>query len=334
MIMREQKNLYDSTVQYFVWVNKKLFYHFFFSVFTMPSSTNSSKITIKPLSAYNLFFQYNRIKLLASQDNDNSETLLKTDSAPLPGLEDVEGNLTLSASEAEIRKYRKKVIESTIHGSFNDLSMKANHGSMTFLEMSNYMSKKWKNADETTKSIFRQISNERKAKRQKLQFDSYKKSAERFSLTAKSAALAKVTQLSKNNLLDKHSTGSPTDSIVPVSRYEIIKTNASMRKSSITRDDRLPDLRNSGSFPSPLTREACDHHNDNNKMARGDLWPNFPVCYEIGNSKSPFPAYQNTSSDTISLIDEEPVPLYGNTEQLMSNEDLQGWLSKLDWTQI
>ncbi|KAL7469853.1 hypothetical protein ACHAXS_010113 [Conticribra weissflogii] len=293
-------------------------------------------MNIKPLSAYNLFFQYNRIKLLAPQNID-PDNLEKPYSAPHLGPENVEDNFPLqSTSQQEIRMHRKRIIESTIDNSpFNDPSTKANHGSMTFLEMSNYMSKKWKNADETTKSIFRQISNERKAKRQKLQFDSYKKSAERFSLTAKSAALAKVTQLSKNNLADKHSTGSPTDSIAPVSRYEVIKTNASMRKSGITRNDPLPDVRNSGSFPSPMTREACDHQNDNDKMmVRSHFWPNLPFCYEIRNSKKPFPAYGSSSSNTISLIDEEPVPLYGNTEQLMSNEDLQGWLSKLDWTQI
>eukprot|EP00569_Conticribra_weissflogii_P011939 CAMPEP_0171385218 /NCGR_PEP_ID=MMETSP0879-20121228/38874_1 /TAXON_ID=67004 /ORGANISM="Thalassiosira weissflogii, Strain CCMP1336" /LENGTH=308 /DNA_ID=CAMNT_0011897515 /DNA_START=240 /DNA_END=1163 /DNA_ORIENTATION=+ len=193
----------------------------------MSSSTKSRKNT-KPLSAYNLFFQYNRIKLLASLDNDGLSNLAEPDSAPLPGLEHVDSNACLLAtSQPEIRRYRKQVIEGTIDNSpFNDPGMKAGHGSMTFLEMSNYMSKKWKFSDEITKSIFRQISNElemsnymskkwkfsdeitksifrqisneRKAKHQKLQFDLYKKSAERFSLTAKSAAMAKLVSKPKN----------------------------------------------------------------------------------------------------------------------------------------
>lgn len=302
----------------------------------MPSSTDSSN-TIKPLSAYNLFFQYKRIKLLASQnqDHDGLVTLSEPDFAPLPGLEDVKSNShILLASDAEIRKYRKKVIESTIDESFNDPCMKVGHGSMSFLEMSNYMSKKWKSADETTKSIFRQISNERKAKRRKLQFDSYKKSAERFSLSAKSAAMAKVAQLSKNRVPDTIGMESSTGSMASVPKYEVIKTNASMRKSSVTRDDPLPDVRSDGSFPSPLTHEVSTHQNYNSKTIQSGFWPNLPYCYEIRNRKNPFPAYGSASSDRIPSIDEEPFPLYGSTEQLMSNDDLQGWLSKLDWTQI
>ena len=53
------------------------------------------------------------------------------------------------------------------------------HGKMGFLEMSKTMSKLWKNCDDETKSIFRQVSNEGKAKFQKNILDNYKAQAQR-----------------------------------------------------------------------------------------------------------------------------------------------------------
>jgi len=170
----------------------------------MSSSTKSRKNT-KPLSAYNLFFQYNRIKLLASLDNDGLSNLAEPDSAPLPGLEHVDSNACLLAtSQPEIRRYRKQVIEGTIDNSpFNDPGMKAGHGSMTFLEMSNYMSKKWNDADETTKSIFQELSSDRKAKAQKLEFDLYRKSAQKFALNTKPSVSANMATSSSMPILSR-----------------------------------------------------------------------------------------------------------------------------------
>ena len=157
--------------------------------------TEHHKQKTKPLSAYNLFFQYHRIKLLqlSSAQAPAPAASADVDSSSLPGLENVDSNSSLlSATEQEIRRHRKQTIERTLDDSpFNakdkQRSHKKTHGSMTFLEMSSYMSRKWKDADENTKSIFRQISNERKARHQKLEFDLYKARSQKFALNTSSS---------------------------------------------------------------------------------------------------------------------------------------------------
>ncbi len=63
----------------------------------------------KPLSAYNLFFQYHRIKILQAPEGRDP---IVDDSDGLPGLEGVDpSSPLLSKPEAEIRKYRKEVID-------------------------------------------------------------------------------------------------------------------------------------------------------------------------------------------------------------------------------
>ncbi len=54
------------------------------------------------------------------------------------------------------------------------------HGKMSFLDMSKHMGRKWKQADEVTRSIFRQIANEGKAKFNKTVCDSYKAACNKF----------------------------------------------------------------------------------------------------------------------------------------------------------
>lgn len=54
------------------------------------------------------------------------------------------------------------------------------HGKMSFLEMSKHMGRKWKEADEGTRSIFRQIANEGKAKFNKTVCESYKAACNKF----------------------------------------------------------------------------------------------------------------------------------------------------------
>ncbi|KAL7462951.1 hypothetical protein ACHAXS_003326 [Conticribra weissflogii] len=297
----------------------------------MPSSTKCNKTT-KPLSAYNLFFQYNRIKLLASLDNDGLSNLSKPDSTPPPGLEYVDSKSPLQfTSEPEIRRYRKQIIESTIDNSpFNDPSMKAGYGSMTFLEMSKYMSKEWKGSDETTKSIFRQISNERKAKHQKQQFDLYKKSAERFSLTAKSAALAKI--VSKPNNVDSFSKAVSTDSrLMSLSKNERVMSN-SLIKNNSEWEEQLRDVSKSGNprysrvstspdFNDIRARRRNSHEEfettlrAQNAVAIGPIRSSIPPCFAPDNV-------------------DRPLPFLGSTEKLLSNGELLGWLSGLDWNHI
>ncbi len=155
----------------------------------MSGLTKHSKT--KPLSAYNLFFQYNRIKLHEATNGKVVAPPESISSAP-PGLEHIDSDSMLfSAPDHEIRRHRKQAIEHTLDnspfGTKGKRSKKISQGSMTFLEMSNYMSKIWNDADETTKSIFQELSSERKAKAQRLEFNLYKKSAEKFALDAKSA---------------------------------------------------------------------------------------------------------------------------------------------------
>jgi len=299
----------------------------------MSSSTKSRKNT-KPLSAYNLFFQYNRIKLLASLDNDGLSNLAEPDSAPLPGLEHVDSNACLLAtSQPEIRRYRKQVIEGTIDNSpFNDPGMKAGHGSMTFLEMSNYMSKKWKFSDEITKSIFRQISNERKAKHQKLQFDLYKKSAERFSLTAKSAAMAKLVSKPKN--IDNNVFRTVSTDFRPTPRSK----NGSAKSSPFTRsnaewEEQFPDdVAEIGNPKYFCVSTSPDFNNidartmkSNEETAKTSHSRN-SVNVGLIHSSVP-PRFAPDSVDG-------PLPFLGNTEKQMSNGELLGWLSDLDWNRI
>ncbi|EED87627.1 predicted protein [Thalassiosira pseudonana CCMP1335] len=90
----------------------------------------------------------------------------------------------LSASKSEVRKLRKESIVKMLDESPFKVNNKKRahvktHGKMGFLEMSKTMSKLWKNCDDETKSIFRQVSNEGKAKFQKNILDNYKAQAQR-----------------------------------------------------------------------------------------------------------------------------------------------------------
>eukprot|EP00970_Alexandrium_tamarense_P014032 scaffold3848_cov198-Alexandrium_tamarense.AAC.3 len=123
------------------------------------------------------FSQYNRIKLL-------EETEYSIGTSSLPGLEDVDPMKLLSASKSEVRKLRKESIVKMLDESPFKVNNKKRahvktHGKMGFLEMSKTMSKLWKNCDDETKSIFRQVSNEGKAKFQKNILDNYKAQAQR-----------------------------------------------------------------------------------------------------------------------------------------------------------
>mmetsp|Transcript_29747 Transcript_29747/g.62582 ORF Transcript_29747/g.62582 Transcript_29747/m.62582 type:complete len:341 (+) Transcript_29747:79-1101(+) len=161
----------------------------------------------KPLSAYNLFFQYNRIKLLESTEG---KVVAPPDSEPSfpAGLENTERDSPLlSAPEEDVRRHRIQVIEHTLdsspYSSKEKRNKKSSQGSMTFLEMSNYMSKKWNDADETTKSIFQELSSDRKAKAQKIEFDLYRKSAQKFALNTKPSVSANMATSSSMPILSR-----------------------------------------------------------------------------------------------------------------------------------
>ncbi len=143
------------------------------SIENSSANVKAAALPKKPLSAYNLFFQYNRIKLLESFGRNDIEQVERNPglNCNLPGLEDIHPTSPILAAPAhEIKTFRKKVIQRLIDENPFRLSTQEKrshgkiHGKMSFLEMSKYMGKKWKQADETTKLIFRELSNEGKAK--------------------------------------------------------------------------------------------------------------------------------------------------------------------------
>ncbi|KAL7462950.1 hypothetical protein ACHAXS_003325 [Conticribra weissflogii] len=302
---------------------------------------SSSKIpnkTAKPLSAYNLFFQYNRIILLASYVEHPFDFSTSDDNVSPPGLEGLDPySPILSAPEPEIRKYRKQVIEYTINNSpFNDPKKKSNNGSMTFVEMSNYMSKKWKNADETTKSIFRQLSNESKAKHQKLQLDSYKKIAKRFSFTNPSNDTSSFSETPNRVSLGSIASSAKASSY----KTRAAGTNTSMSNSTwdeqpnqtkiaspatnvfLYQDSQQSNLISFGSTSSTAHRRSSEGSYQSHAYSRrssyataasredyGDFIPESPVDFEM------------------------PLPYHGSNQE-MNNCELRSWLNNLDWAQM
>ncbi|KAL7460421.1 hypothetical protein ACHAXS_000872 [Conticribra weissflogii] len=207
----------------------------------------------KPLSAYNLFFQYNRIKLLESTDGKVVAPSDLEPSSP-PGLEGIDPNSPLlSAPDDDIRRHRMEVIEHTLDNSpFSSKekrSKKSSQGSMTFLEMSNYMSKKWNDADETTKSIFQELSSKRKAEAQKLEFDLYRKSAQKFALNTKPSVSANMATSSSMPILSRRIVSLET--IGSSSRLTAQSSSSGMVNASW--DEPLPVMNNPGPAPPIAT---------------------------------------------------------------------------------
>eukprot|EP00970_Alexandrium_tamarense_P018787 scaffold13451_cov303-Alexandrium_tamarense.AAC.1 len=134
-------------------------------------------------SAFNLFYQY-KVHRIRTDPDESSH-----DYSPLPGLEDMSPNdPLLNKSEQEITRYRKEVIEKALSQCVdqkNEYKQKlpevaAQQFARGFVDMGKFMSKEWAKQDKATKSIFTQISKERKAKQDKAVFDAYRAASRRY----------------------------------------------------------------------------------------------------------------------------------------------------------
>eukprot|EP00970_Alexandrium_tamarense_P013040 scaffold3217_cov221-Alexandrium_tamarense.AAC.11 len=138
----------------------------------------------KPLSSYNLYFSYQRIKLVEQSFKAVVVNETSTSLSSLPGLEDVNASSPLlTASPDEIKQHRKSIIQHTISHSPHALPAQSkkrrhrkasNSDSLSFLEMNNHMIAQWAKADATTKEIFQEIADEKKREHQKMLYDLYR----------------------------------------------------------------------------------------------------------------------------------------------------------------
>lgn len=93
----------------------------------------------RPLSAYNLFYRYKRIKTLdANQNGDTSKETIDRMIAAVPGLEDHHSAQILSEkNEKELRRnaIRTVLLNNLSPKDTSKRSHRKSHGAMTFLEM-------------------------------------------------------------------------------------------------------------------------------------------------------------------------------------------------------
>ena len=142
----------------------------------MTSNTTSKPVPCKPrrpLSSYNLFYRYKRVKIIEA----NLSKLGKRDSTledihklvnTTPGLENYPESIEITPEDKlyEIRRTNIRLAlkdQLLSRDSKNRRHRKSSHGlSMPFVEMNKLMLDCWKGADQSTKDIFQELANDGK----------------------------------------------------------------------------------------------------------------------------------------------------------------------------
>ena len=126
----------------------------------------------RPLSAYNLFYRYKRVRILAAAKggDDSKEAVTRTIEAP-SGLEDVAQDELAALATDEIEALRRQKILTALADNLQpkDTSKRchkksANGGGLSFLELGRAMVSAWKDVDSFALSVYETLAKEGREK--------------------------------------------------------------------------------------------------------------------------------------------------------------------------
>ena len=129
-----------------------------------PTTNKKAK---RPLTPYNLFFRFKRIKIIqASSSGINDESSILELVQTTPGLENMSIFELERMHPREMHALRRNIVRQELQDKLLPFDGKRAHrkipGTMAFAEMSRLMCDEWKLVDESTRSIFEELAEDGK----------------------------------------------------------------------------------------------------------------------------------------------------------------------------